>query len=75
MRTITLYRYERADKKFSISPRKPDVPYTTLVRLIADEDKVLTKNGIDICTMIDVDDTQGWYEIEAPQEDKDVLLK
>lgn len=75
MQIITLYRYEREPNKIDVSPNKPDSEYTTLFRLIADEKKVLTKNGIDICTVIDVDNTEEWYEIEAPQEDKHVLLK
>lgn len=73
MKIITLYKYEREPNKYSVSPNKPDKEYTTLFRLVADEDKVLTLDGTTIYKVLDVDSTEGWYEIEAPQEDEDVL--
>ena len=37
---------------------------TPMVRLIADEGKVLT-NGVDVYSMIDVADADAWNEVSA----------
>lgn len=64
MQTKTLYKTIRDDGGVTVSPNKPeDKEYTELLRLIADEGKVLTQNGIDTCPSIDTDTTEGWYEI------------
>lgn len=60
-----LYRYEREAGKITVSLEKPDCEYTVKFRLIADEDKELTKDGENFTTCIDVDDTEGWYEVDA----------
>lgn len=69
MQAITLYRYNRADGGVTISPVKPDGEYTKMVRLIADEGKVLTKDGVNFTTCTDVESAEGWYEVDAPEED------
>lgn len=62
-----LYCYEREEGKITHSLEKPDTDYTLLFRLIADEDKQLTKDGENFITCIDVDSLEGWDEVEAPE--------
>lgn len=69
MQIITLYRYNRADGGVTISPIKPDVEYTEMVRLVADEGKVMTKDGENFITCIDTDTTDGWYEADATESE------
>lgn len=70
MREITLYKTTRADGGVTVSPNKPedDTPYTTGLRLLADKDKALTKDGKNLCYCVDTDTTEGWYEVDRPQE-------
>lgn len=63
MRIIPLYRYTRPDGGVTVSPIKPDEPYTELCRLIADEGMAIT-NGVIITDCIDVDSTDGWIDCE-----------
>lgn len=58
-----LYHYEREAGKITVSTAKPECDYTVKFRLIADENKELTKDGENFTTCIDVDDTEGWYEV------------
>lgn len=69
MQIITLYRYQRPDGGVTVSPAMPDgVEYTVKYRLIADDGKMLINGNIEtIC--IDVDGTDGWSEIDAPEEE------
>ena len=67
MQTITLYRYTRPDGGISVSPIKPNVEYTEMVRLVADEGKALT-DGTNTTTCIDVSSAEGWTEIDAPKD-------
>lgn len=69
MQTIILYKYIRADGGVTVSPIKPDCEYTEMYRLVADEGKVLTQDGVDTTTCIDVESVEGWYEVDAPEED------
>lgn len=62
-----LYCYEREEGKVTVSTEKPDCEYSLRFRLIADEDKELTKDGENFTTCIDVDSTEGWYEVDAPK--------
>ena len=59
-----LYCYEREKGKVTVSTEKPDREYSLRFRLIADEDKELTKDGVNFTTCIDVDSTEGGYEVE-----------
>jgi hypothetical protein len=68
MEIRTLYRYTRADGGVTVSPNKPECEYTEMYRLIADEGKALTDGEI-ITPCIDVDSTDGWSEIDAPEDD------
>ena len=67
MQTITLYRYTRPDGGISVSPIKPNVEYTEMVRLVADEGKALT-DGTNTTTCTDVSSTEGWTEIDVPKD-------
>ena len=67
MQIITLYRYTRPDGGISVSPIKPNVEYTEMVRLIADEGKTLT-DGTNTAMCIDVSSAEGWTEIDAPND-------
>ena len=67
MKIITLYRYKRGDGGITVSPIKPDVEYTELVRLVADEGKSLTKDGENLYGVIDQDSADGWYEVDIPE--------
>ena len=63
MQTITLYRYTRPDGGISVSPIKPNVEYTEMVRLVADEGKALT-DGTNTTMCIDASSAEGWTEID-----------
>ena len=69
MKIKTLYRYTRVDGGTSVSPNKPEGQCTELKRIFADPGKVLTKDGKDFYSVIDDNSTEGWYEVEAPQEE------
>ena len=69
MQTVILYRYEREDGGIDVSPIKPDVPYTTLFRLIADEGKILT-DGETMTYCVDTESAEGWTEIDDETEDE-----
>lgn len=66
MQIIKLYKYERADGGVTVSPVKPDCEYTEMVRLVADEGKVLTMDGEDFTSCVDTDSAEGWYEVDDP---------
>lgn len=62
-----LYRIKRADGGTTVSPNRPDgCGYTHLTRLIADEGKMLTRDGVALCPVVDTESTDGWYEVDAP---------
>ena len=66
-----LYHFEREEGKITVSTEKPECDYTLRYRLIADEDKELTKDGENFVACIDVDSTEGWYEVNIkPKRDK-----
>ena len=71
MEVITLYRYEREPNKVTVSTEKPNVEYTEMYRLIADEGKILTDGEIET-SCIDVHGTEGWTEIDAPEPEEPV---
>lgn len=65
MQTINLYRYVRADGGVTVSPVKPDGEYTEMVRLVADDGKMLTNDGEHLTGCVDVITADGWYEVDA----------
>ena len=67
MQVITVYRYERAPGKVTISPVKPqDKDSTELKRIIADDGKLLTKDGVTFYESIHSESAEGFYEVEDP---------
>lgn len=68
MQTITLYRYTREGGGVTVSPIQPECAYTTLYRLVADEGKALTQDGISTTACADVERTDGWYEVDELEE-------
>jgi hypothetical protein len=66
MQTITLYKYNREGGGVTVSPVKPDVEYTEMYRIIADEGKALTQNGEELYSCLDVASVEGWYEVDDP---------
>ena len=69
MQTIILYRYEREGGGTTVSPVKPEGEYTEMYRLVADEGKMLTQDGADLYPCTDVASVEGWYEVDAPEEE------
>lgn len=67
MKPIKLYRYAREGGGVTISPVNPDVDYQELLRLIADKGKLLTDGNIQV-SCIDVSTSDGWTEIDIPEE-------
>ena len=59
----TLYRYSREDGGVSVSPVKPDCEYIEMYRIIADEGKALTKDGVNVVSCADVETVDGWCEV------------
>ena len=68
-----LYCYERKEGKVTVSTEKPDCGYSLRFRLIADDDKELTKDGENFTTCIDVNSTEGWYEVLKSVSSKPTL--
>ena len=70
MKIIPLYKYKRASGGITVSPIKPEnTEYTNMVRIIADEGKLLT-NGERQTPCADVYTADGWTEIDKPEEEK-----
>ena len=67
MKIINIYRYERDGGGITDSTIKPDKPYTTHYRLIADEGKMLT-DGKTVTPYIDTETPYLWDEIDAPDD-------
>jgi hypothetical protein len=72
MQTIMLYKYTRADGGITVSPIEPNCEYVPMYRLVADEGKELTKDGVNTTACTDVESADGWYEVEA-NEDGEVI--
>ena len=64
-----LYKYTREDGGVSVSPVKPEGECTEMYRLIADENKCLTLDGENLYNCVDVESTEGWYEVDAPEDE------
>lgn len=68
MQIIKLYKYKRADGGITVSPSVPEGEYTEMVRLVADEHKLLAKDGENFTSCVDTDTSEGWYEVNALEE-------
>ena len=62
-----LYRYNREGGGVTVSPVKPNGEYTEMYRIIADEGRVITKDGVNTTTCTDVESIEGWYEVAQPE--------
>lgn len=40
------------------------------IHLVADEGKLLTKDGLTFYCCVDVDNADGWYEVDSPETDE-----
>ena len=69
MEIIKLYKYIRPEGGVTVSPVMPEGDYTEMVRLVADEGKLLTKDGENLTSCDDTETSEGWYEVEEPKED------
>lgn len=72
MQTIPLYRYTRPDGGVNVSPKKPDGDYTEMVRVAADEGKILVIDGAQTYCA-DVTSVEGIAEIDDPGEEEEML--
>lgn len=69
-----LYKTTRLDGGVTVSPNKPlDGEYTECVRIIADEGKLVTLDGINLYPCVDVDSADGWYEVDEEITDSEAL--
>jgi hypothetical protein len=72
MITKTLYRFKREDGGITYSLTIPNAPFTQKIRLVAETGKALTKDRKNFYSCIDVDNIDGWFEVDAPPEMRDV---
>lgn len=63
-----LYKFQREDGGTTVSTVKPDAPHTPMFRIIADEGKNVTRDGINTYPVIDSDSSDGWYEVDNVEE-------
>ena len=61
-----LFKYTRPDGGIDESPVQPAVEYEPMYRVIADEDKLVTCDGVNLYTCIDAATADGWYEVDNP---------
>lgn len=74
MQIKTLYKTIRPDGGVTVSPDKPESgECTEMFRLIADKGKLLTPNGSDTTPCADVESAEGWYEVDAPEEETEIF--
>ncbi len=71
----SLYKTIRLDGGTTVSPNKPldGVEYTERVRLIADEGKLVTLDGVKAYPCVDVDSADGWYEVQKEITNREEL--
>ena len=71
-----LYKYQRTDGGYDVSPVQPDAVYEPMYRVIAGEGKLVTTDGDHAYACIDVSSAEDWYEIDdpnwIPERDPDV---
>ena len=67
MQIITLYKREMHNGGVTVTTKKPRKGSTTeMYRIIADEGKALTQDGVNVAPCVDVESVDGWYEVDAP---------
>ena len=67
MQIIDLYKYTRPDGGVTVSPVRPEGEYEPMYRLVADEGMALTKDGENLTSCADVENVEGWYEVESAE--------
>lgn len=65
-----LYKYQRPDGGYDVSPIKPEGEYDLEYRIIADEGKLVTQDSENAYTCIDTDSILDWYEIDDSKEEE-----
>lgn len=45
------------------------------IRIIADAGKQITQDGINLYNCIDVDEANGWYEVDAPDPTTEATIE
>lgn len=74
MQIKPLYKYKRPDGGITVSPTKPEnTGFTEEFRLIADDGKLLTKDGINTTPCVDVESSEGWHEVDDPEYGKEQI--
>lgn len=71
-----IYRYQRPDGGYTVTPVKPEGSYNIRWRLIAEEGMAIT-NGETTVTVIDVihrSDCEAWTDCELPDELKPIEI-
>ena len=68
MQKVNLYRYENADSSITVTPiQQKATDRVHAVRLIADEEKILTNGEIETpCVDVMPSEIEGWWEIDNP---------
>ena len=72
MQIKPLYKYTRIDGGITITPIQPDVAYTQLYRLVAEDSGEIT-NGEITTTCIDVESYDGWHDVDDEITDTEAL--
>ena len=67
MQIKPLYKYTRIDGGITITPVQPDVAYTQLYRLVAEDGGEITT------TCIDVESYDGWHDVDDEIKDTEAL--
>lgn len=63
MQTINLYKFTRPDGGVTVSTTQPEGTYTAMYRLVANEGKALTQDGVNTFPCVDVENPEGWREV------------
>lgn len=69
MEIIKLYKFIRPEGGVTVSPIMPEGEYTEMMRLVADEGKLLTKDEENFTSCVDAGSADGWYEVDEPEEE------
>lgn len=72
MQIKPLYKYSRTEGGITITPIQPDVAYTQLYRLVAEDGSEIT-NGEITTTCIDVESYDGWHDVDVEITDTEAL--
>ena len=65
MKVIVLYQHTNKNGDTMFLPHRPCVKWRMVLRLIADEDKLLTQDGKTFYVTADADTSYHWYGVDA----------